>query len=350
MATPTVLAQVGNTMIAFACSTCGSRLRVSDDSAGKLARCPKCGQRNPVPAALPASVAAHHTEVTLDEPPLPERATLPPVVTLPEAGGTVDYRPGAAPAVVVAAGMPQIEGYELLGELGRGGMGIVYKARQLRPRRFVALKMILAGEYAGADQLARFRAEAEAVARLQHPNIVQVFEVGEHEGHSYLTLEYLEGGTLATKLGGRQLPWKEAAALVETLARAVAHAHKKGVVHRDLKPTNVLYTGEGELKVVDFGLAKQLDGTNPDPAAAKTQTGAILGTPAYMAPEQATGKGIGPATDVYALGAILYEALTGVPPFPSENTLETLFKVVRESRRGRVNCDPGYHATWKPSA
>jgi hypothetical protein len=249
---------------------------------------------------------------------------------LADGDATVDYRPGDAHVAPSVVGLPQIEGYEVLQELGRGGMGVVYKARQLRPRRLVALKMILAAEYAGSDHVARFRAEAEAVARLQHPNIVQIHEVGDHQGHAFLTLEYLEGGTLATKLAGRQMSWKEAAQLVETLARAVDHAHQKGIVHRDLKPSNVLFTAEGELKVVDFGLAKQVGEGSLAPAAAKTRTGAILGTPGYMAPEQASGKEVGPPTDVYALGAILYEALTGRAPFASDNTFDTLLQVVRE--------------------
>jgi hypothetical protein len=321
---------MGSTMIAFACSGCSSRLKVSDASAGKTARCPKCGQHNRVPAPQPSLVSA--TELAPTAAPMSPRtdATVPPRVTLADGDATVDYRPGEAQVAPSVVGLPRIEGYEVLQELGRGGMGVVYKARQLRPRRLVALKMILAADYAGSDHAVRFRAEAEAVARLQHPNIVQIHEVGDHQGHAFLTLEYLEGGTLATKLAGRQMSWKEAARLVETLARAVDHAHQKGIVHRDLKPSNVLYTAEGELKVVDFGLAKQVGEGSLAPAAAKTRTGAILGTPGYMAPEQASGKAVGPATDVYALGAILYEALTGRAPFASDNTFDTLLQVVRE--------------------
>jgi hypothetical protein len=219
-----------------------------------------------------------------------------------------------------------IGNYELLEELGRGGMGVVYKARQITLKRLVALKMILAGEHAGPHELARFRSEAEAVARLQHPHIVQIYEVGEHEGHPYFSLEFCPGGGLDRKLNGTPLPPQEAARLLETLARAMHAAHQAGVVHRDLKPANVLLTAEGQPKITDFGLAKKLD------EAGQTQSNAVLGTPSYMAPEQAQGrsKEIGPAADVYALGALLYECLTGRPPFRATTALDTLRQVVAD--------------------
>jgi WD40 repeat protein/predicted Ser/Thr protein kinase len=215
-----------------------------------------------------------------------------------------------------------VPGYEVLGELGRGGMGVVYKARQVRLGRVVALKVLLAGGHAGAQDLARFRAEASAAARLQHPNVVQVYEVGEEGGRPYLALEYVDGGSLAEKLRGTPLPAREAAQLAETLARAVHAAHRHGIVHRDLKPANVLLTADGTPKIVDFGLAKRLDGTT-----LHTQTGAVLGTPDFMAPEQAEGKATGPAADVHALGALLYQMLTGRPPFVAETALDTLLRV-----------------------
>jgi WD40 repeat protein/tRNA A-37 threonylcarbamoyl transferase component Bud32 len=222
-------------------------------------------------------------------------------------------------------GRVQVPGYEVLEELGRGGMGVVYKARQAKLNRVVALKVLLAGAHAGAGDRARFRGEAEAAARLQHPNIVQVFEVGEADGRPYLALEYAEGGSLAQRLRGSPLPAGEAAALVEVLARAVHAAHQKGVVHRDLKPGNVLLAADGTPKVTDFGLAKRLDAQT-----AHTQSGALLGTPDYMAPEQAEGKAAGPAADTYALGAILYHLLTGRPPFPAATPLETLVRLRSE--------------------
>jgi serine/threonine protein kinase/WD40 repeat protein len=235
-------------------------------------------------------------------------------------------------------------GYEILGELGRGGMSVVYRARQRHPRRLVALKMILAAVHAGAARKARFLAEADATARLQHPNIVSVYEVGECGGLPYFSLEYVAGGTLAEHLDGAPLPPPTAAALVETLARAVQYAHEMGVVHRDLKPANVLLRKSGDGRqgtddgvtsgrplssalcplISDFGLAKQAD-------LALTATGDVLGTPQYMAPEQADGtKTVGPAADIYALGAILYECLTGRPPFRGASTLDTL-ELVRSS-------------------
>ena len=223
------------------------------------------------------------------------------------------------------ADLPVVPGYEVLEELGRGGMGVVYRAWQLRPRRVVALKMILAGEHAGPEALARFEVEAEAVARLQHPHIVQVHAVGEHAGRPYVVLEYVDGGSLERRLTGAPQPARWAAELVETLAQAMHYAHGQGIVHRDLKPANVLLTADGTPKVTDFGLAKLLAGA----AGVNTQSGAVLGTPSYMAPEQAGGKSkeIGPATDVYALGAILYELLTGRPPFRGETPLDTLHQV-----------------------
>jgi hypothetical protein len=237
---------------------------------------------------------------------------------------------GAPPSADERPGVP---GYELHEELGRGGMGVVYKARQLSLNRFVALKMVLAGPFAGADQLARFRVEAESVARLQHPSIVQIHEIGSHAGHSYLALEYVPGGTLAQHCAGKPLAPSEAARLVETLARAVHYAHQRGIIHRDLKPGNVLLTEDGQPKIADFGLAKMLDsGSGSATPRPQTQSGAILGTPAYMAPEQTGGKRgtVGPAADIYALGAILYELLTGRPPFQADTPVDVILKVATE--------------------
>jgi serine/threonine-protein kinase len=222
---------------------------------------------------------------------------------------------------------PAIPGYEIEGVLGRGGMGVVYRARHLALKRTVALKMMLAGGHAGPRELARFRLEAEAVARLQHANIVQIHEVGEAGGHPYCALEYVAGGSLAGKLDGQPMPARDAAQLVETLARAMQLAHSRNVVHRDLKPANVLLTEDGTAKITDFGLARQLDG-----GSGQTQSGMVMGTPSYMAPEQAAGKSreVGPAADIYALGAILYECLTGRPPFRAPNLMETLRQVMND--------------------
>jgi serine/threonine-protein kinase len=238
-----------------------------------------------------------------------------------------DAGPGAVSdaGATGAAAAPEAGGlfgqYELREEIGRGAMGVVYKARQTRLDRFVAIKMIHAGAYAGPAERLRFCVEGQAVARLQHPHVIQVHEFNEHGGQLYLCTEFLEGGTLAGKLGGARLPLRDAARLVQTLAEAVHAAHERHIVHRDLKPSNVLLTADGTPKVGDFGLAKLLDA-----GGGETAPDAILGTPSYMAPEQAAGRAheVGPPADVYALGAILYEALAGRPPFRGATRLATL--------------------------
>jgi serine/threonine protein kinase len=206
-------------------------------------------------------------------------------------------------------------------------MGVVYKARDLRRKRLVALKMILVGGHAGERQLARFRTEAEAIARLRHPNIVRFYEIGEAEGRPFFSLEFVEAGSLADQLDGTPWPARKAARLVRALARAVHHAHQCGVVHRDLKPANVLLADDNTPKITDFGLAKLLDSSQ-----GLTPSDVALGTPGYMAPEQAGGqsKRVGPAADVYALGAILYELLTGQPPFQGATPFDVMMQVVAD--------------------
>jgi len=233
---------------------------------------------------------------------------------------------GAVPAPVTAeAELPRIPGYDIESLLGRGGMGVVYKGRHLKLNRPVAIKMLLAGTCATAIERERFLREAEAAARLQHPNIVPVYDVGDHAGRLYFTMEYVEGGTLANQLAGVPQPPQQAAELLATLADAVHAAHERGIVHRDLKPSNVLLTAAGIPKVNDFGLARLIEGTAP-----LTLSGAPMGTPSYMSPEQARGEStaLGPTVDIYALGAILYELLTGRPPFRAESPSATLQQVI----------------------
>ncbi len=242
-----------------------------------------------------------------------------------------------APAEPPDSRTPEIPGYDVEAVLGRGGMGIVYKARHLRLNRAVALKMMQAGAYAGAHDRARFEREAEVVASLHHPNIVAVHDVGEHEGCPFFTMELLEGGSLAQALLGAPQPARQSAALVLTLAEAVQVAQQAGIVHRDLKPGNILLTAEGMPKIADFGLARHFKSE-----AALTLSGTPIGTPSYMAPEQVIGNSgaIGPATDIYALGALLYEMLTGRPPFRGETASETERQVLNHEPVSPARLNP----------
>lgn len=233
----------------------------------------------------------------------------------------------AAPKSVAASNPPSIDGYTVQRLLGHGGMGVVYAAEHQRLGRTVAIKMLLAGGHATPTEVARLLREASTVARLRHPHVVQVYDVGEFEGRPYFTMELMEGGHLGRLLGGTPLPHRDAAKLLVTLAGAVQAAHDAGIVHRDLKPANILFDLSGTPKVTDFGIARIVG-----EASNLTQTGTPIGTPSYMAPEQALGKShaIGPAVDIYSLGAILYEVLTGRPPFRAETALETERQVVSE--------------------
>ncbi len=215
--------------------------------------------------------------------------------------------------------------YELIEEIGRGGMGVVFRARQASLDRMVAVKMILAGHLASPELVRRFHAEAKAAARLRHPHIVHIHEVGQQHGQDFFAMEYIEGESLAQRIDRSQLDVDSAVRLLAAVARAVDYLHQQGVVHRDLKPSNILLDHEEQPYVTDFGLAKVFV-----PGSEMTATGVIAGTPSYMAPEQAAGQGapVGPAADVYSLGAVLYELLTGRPPFREENALDTLLQVL----------------------
>lgn len=232
------------------------------------------------------------------------------------------------PDITAAIELPcRIGDYELLEELGRGGMGVVYKALHVSLNRIVAVKMLLRGRFASADDQARFRAEAEAIAQLDHPNIVPVYEVGQLEGHVYFSMKYVRGQTMQQLLAGGPLDQNTAALLLAKVAKAVDFAHRRGVLHRDLKPSNIMIDDEGEPHVNDFGLAKQLSARD-----SLTRSGAVIGTPAYMSPEQAAGhRGqVGPVSDVYSLGSILYHAITGQPPFKGDSAVDVVLRVLEE--------------------
>ena len=234
---------------------------------------------------------------------------------------------GPAPARYQTNQIPQIAGYEVGPMLGRGGMGVVYRALHLGLNRTIALKMLLSGAYASPVELARFLREARAIAGLKHPNLVQVYDVGEFEGRPFYTMELVDGGTLAEKLGNTPQPSAEVAAILVILADAVDAAHRGGIVHRDLKPSNILLTPDGIPKISDFGLARRFEDE-----VDLTQSGTRVGTPCYMAPEQATNRTgeVGPPADLYSLGAIFYEMLTGRPPFRGETVADTMRQLVSD--------------------
>jgi eukaryotic-like serine/threonine-protein kinase len=280
---------------------------------------------------LPAPKSDSHPDITIDIPGFG--------LSVGDMGATIDasapsnsqrdlqftWGPAAEGDEVPRGSFPQVDGYQILGELGRGGMGVVYKARQRGLKRIVALKMILAGGHAGREQLERFRAEAEAVAQLQHPNIVQIFDVGERDGLPFFALEFIDGLALDESIDGKPQTPSRAAEIVEKLAHAMHYAHEQGIVHRDLKPANILLMQDGTPKVTDFGLVKRLESDS-----GQTRTGTIMGTPSFMAPEQARGeREIGAAADTYALGAILYTMLTGRPVFMGPSALDTVMMVIR---------------------
>lgn len=323
----------------------------------ELIRCPGCGSE------LPAGVSPENCPWCLMEAAVATRA-LPPsepntdaATRAAEATLRADDETYDEPRVVAMIGY--FGDYELLEEIARGGMGVVYKARQVKLNRIVAVKMIMAGQLAGEVDVKRFYSEAEAAAILDHPGIVPIYEVGQYQGQHFFSMGFVDGGSLADRLRDGPLPSREAADLIKKIAEAVAYAHEKGVIHRDLKPANVLLsvvtgqsssdmgrssatgtTGPGQLthdqrpntsavvpKVTDFGLAKKLDADSN-----LTGTGQILGTPSYMSPEQAAGKtaAVGPASDVYSLGAILYSTLTGRPPFQAASVMDTLRQVLEQ--------------------
>jgi hypothetical protein len=247
----------------------------------------------------------------------------------PLGGNVPDPAATVAPDVAQPAGplgtVRYFGDYELLAEIARGGMGVVFKARQVSLDRLVALKMILAGQLASPADVQRFRTEAKASANLKHANIVAIHEVGEHEGQHFFSMDYIAGKSLAQIIRENPLPAARAARYVQTVAEAIHHAHQLGTLHRDLKPSNVLIDEADRPHVTDFGLAKRLRGD-----AGLTMTGQVLGTPSYMPPEQAAGRPeqVGPASDVYSLGALLYELLTGRPPFRAESVFDTIMQVV----------------------
>jgi WD40 repeat protein len=258
----------------------------------------------------------------LDRSTLHGEATLPPKVVDPSDAPTMAPTEPASAAAPSLGSVRYFGDYELISEIARGGMGVVYRARQVSLNRPVALKMILAGQLASEADVKRFHLEAEAAANLDHPGIVPIYEIGEHQGQHFFSMGFVEGTSLAAKVADGPLPPSEAASLTRQVAEAMHYAHDKGVIHRDLKPGNVLLDSHGRPKVTDFGLAKKLQSDS-----GLTQTGQVMGTPSYMPPEQAEGKEVGPLADVYALGAVLYCLLTGRPPFAASSALDTLLQV-----------------------
>ena len=315
------------------CAECGAELTV--DAPQGL--CPKCLLQHGAGESAPGSPKSWDEQTVVDPKARSHQLSV--------ASGQL-----AGERILLGAGPPTEHGsrivlkyfgdYELLEEIARGGMGVVYKARQVSLNRIVAVKMILAGQLASEAEVKRFRTEAEAAANLQHPNIVAIHEIGEHQGQHYFSMDYVKGKSLSELVharGGPVAPEK-AAQLVKTIAEAIQYAHQRGILHRDLKPQNVLMDGREQPRITDFGLAKQIARDSN-----LTATGAVLGSPSYMAPEQAAGHQaqVGPASDVYALGAILYFLLTGRAPFVGATPLKTMLKVVEDDppppRKVRAN-------------
>jgi WD40 repeat protein/serine/threonine protein kinase len=318
------MSNASNTVSLRHCPDCGLELPAS----GWEGLCPKClvlvSLRG---ASRPPKVRASANEEQM--------ATLPRSNEV--AGHLSDFGTGIG---------PDFGDFQLLQEIGRGGMGIVFTARQLSLNRMVAVKILLAGSLAGSQRLERFRAEAQAVAQLQHPNIVAIYGVGEHKGAPFFSMEYVPGRTLGELVAQRPLPAESAARYVRTVAEAIQYAHERGIVHRDLKPSNVLLDGSGRPRVTDFGLAKRLcSSSDSQPSTLNSQltlTGQVLGSPSYLAPEQAGENGtVGPPTDVYSLGAILFHLLTGRPPFLSETLEGTLLQVLTTEPVGVRRLNPG---------
>ena len=292
-------------------------------TAPTLQSCPRCGTA--LPPDAPAGLCPHcllRGGLAADDAD-PERTQ-----GMTGAAGRESTFGGSGSGAGVAATFPRRFGeYELIERIAAGGMGVVYKARQLGVNRIVALKMIIGGQLATDAEVLRFQAEAEAAANLDHPNIVPIYEVGEHEGRHYFTMKFIDGGNLSAQVGHYRNHPEAAARLLATCAVAVHYGHRRGILHRDLKPANILLDREGRPHVSDFGVAKRMDA-----GSGLTQSGTVIGTPAYMAPEQAAGKvkEITTAADVYSLGAILYELLTGQPPFVAESSHETLRMVMEQ--------------------
>jgi len=285
--------------------------------------CPKCG------APLPADAPAGHCPQCLLALALEAQPTLTSISNPPPPGPRSYAEPPETETKhpVVGTRLGYVGDYELLEEIARGGMGVVYRARQSSLKRIVAVKMIRSGEFAGEAEVKRLRAEAEAAANLKHPNIVAIHEIGEHDGRHYFSMDFVAGKNLAQTVGGQPAPARQAAEWLKAIAEAVQFAHQRGVLHRDLKPQNILVDAEGRPHVTDFGLAKDLHADS-----GVTQTGAVMGSPSYMAPEQARGRNdlVGPASDVYSLGAVLYELLTGRAPFRGASAMETLHRVAND--------------------
>lgn len=310
--------------------------------------CPKCG--NELPTNAPAGVCPRCLLQAGMGESSPEVASAEADATiLTELTGRSDQEsdPPTVREDLFAKNSPEVGEkvryfgeYELLAEIARGGMGVVYRARQVRLNRVVALKMILAGQFAGQADVQRFHTEAEAAAQLDHPGIVPIYEVGEHEGHHFFTMGFVEGGSLASRLQQGPLALREAALLVRQIAEAVQYAHERGVIHRDLKPPNILLDRAGQPRISDFGLAKYIHHDS-----GLTASGQVMGTPSYMPPEQAAGltNEIGSAADIYSLGAILYEMLVGRPPFRAATLLETLEQVRSQEPVAPSRLQPGLH-------